>query len=361
MQSDKIGVGIIGLSATGGWAATAHVPALRALSDHFEIVGLSSSSPQSAKAAAEKYDVPFYTASPSELAARPDVDLVVVTVKVPHHRELVQAAIDAGKMVYCEWPLGNGLNEAIAIADAARKRNVRTFIGLQARSAPPVRFLRDLIRERHVGEVLSTSVISSAGSPWGGVATSGSVYATDRSTGASMLTIPFGHTIDALSWILGDFERIGSTLATRRKSVQLSDTGSTVEANAPDQVAVSGLLHGGAVASLHYRGGFSRGTNFLWEINGTKGDIVVTGGVGHLQFAQIKIQAASGDDKILSDLPVPDNYRQVTTDPTSLSDAVAHAYRNVLDDIRNGTKHVPDFDEAVRLHQLLDTIENRAV
>jgi len=217
-----------------------------------------------------------------------------------------------------------------------------------------------MVREGHIGDILSTSIIASAGPPWGGIATSSSAYATDRTTGASMLTIPFGHTIDALSWILDDFERIGGTLATRRKSVQISDTGSTMEATAPDQIAVAGRLHGGAVASLHYRGGFSRGTNFLWEINGTKGDIVVTGGIGHLQFAQIKIQAASGEDKALSALPIPDSYRRVTTDPASLSDAVAHAYRNVFDDLRNGTTHVPDFDEAVRLHKLLDTIESQA-
>ena len=46
----------------------------------------------------------------------PEVDLVVVTVKVPHHRELVPSALEAGKHVYCEWPLGNGLAEARKLA-----------------------------------------------------------------------------------------------------------------------------------------------------------------------------------------------------------------------------------------------------
>jgi predicted dehydrogenase len=51
---------------------------------------------------------------------------------------------------------------------------------------------------------------------------------------------------------------------------------------AADQVAVRGVLESGAVASVHFRGGMSRATNFHWEINGTDGDLVLTGGSGHL-------------------------------------------------------------------------------
>jgi predicted dehydrogenase len=47
-----------------------------------------------------------------ELVMQPDIDVVAVTVKVPHHRELVSAALAAGKAVYCEWPLGRDLHEA---------------------------------------------------------------------------------------------------------------------------------------------------------------------------------------------------------------------------------------------------------
>jgi predicted dehydrogenase len=46
----RIGVGIVGLSARGGWAAAAHLPALSAL-DGYEPRGLSASSAESAKAA----------------------------------------------------------------------------------------------------------------------------------------------------------------------------------------------------------------------------------------------------------------------------------------------------------------------
>src|SRR5690606_24888986 len=83
-----IGVGIIGLSANGGWAGFAHVPALHSMPDKFNILGLSASSDASAAEAGAAHNVPFTTSSASELAAHSGIDLVVVTVKLPHHREL---------------------------------------------------------------------------------------------------------------------------------------------------------------------------------------------------------------------------------------------------------------------------------
>lgn len=61
---------------------------------------------------------------------------MVVSVKVPHHLELVMAALAAGKNVLSEWPLGNGTAEAEKMAAFASSRNLRGFVGLQARLAP---------------------------------------------------------------------------------------------------------------------------------------------------------------------------------------------------------------------------------
>jgi predicted dehydrogenase len=64
-----------------------------------------------------------------KLVTQPDVDVVAVTVKVPHHRELVSAALAAGKAIYCEWPLGRDLDEAQAMAALAAEQGVRTVVG----------------------------------------------------------------------------------------------------------------------------------------------------------------------------------------------------------------------------------------
>src|SRR5438477_12691916 len=105
IPKSTLGVGIIGVSPVRGWAATAHIPALRALAN-YEIRALSAHNPESARAAGQEFGVKAVFSDHKQLVTQPDVDLVVVTVKVPHHRELVSAALGAGKSVYCEWPLG---------------------------------------------------------------------------------------------------------------------------------------------------------------------------------------------------------------------------------------------------------------
>src|SRR3954465_4641350 len=83
-----LGVGIIGVSPDRGWAATAHIPALRAL-PNYEIRALSARSAESARAAGEAFGVHAAFSGHEQMVIRPDIDLVAVTVKVPHHRELV--------------------------------------------------------------------------------------------------------------------------------------------------------------------------------------------------------------------------------------------------------------------------------
>src|SRR2546422_6472885 len=111
IPKSTLGVGIIGVSPVWGWAATAHIPALRAL-PNYEIRALSASSAVSARAAGEVFGVSSVFSDHEQLVTQPDVDVVAVTVKVPHHRQLVSAAVAAGKCVYCEWPLGHDLDDA---------------------------------------------------------------------------------------------------------------------------------------------------------------------------------------------------------------------------------------------------------
>src|SRR6266536_213389 len=99
MPESTLGVGIIGVSPVRGWAATAHIPALRAL-PNYQIRALSARSPESARAAGEVLGVSAVFAHHEQLVTQPGIDVVAVTVKVPHHRALVSAALAAGKAVY---------------------------------------------------------------------------------------------------------------------------------------------------------------------------------------------------------------------------------------------------------------------
>jgi predicted dehydrogenase len=240
----RIRVGIIGANPDRGWAAQAHIPALRSLSDDFEITALSTTRRESADAASKFFGVPAAFDNHQELVNSPAVDVVAVTVKVPYHLELATAALDAGKAVYCEWPLGNGLDEAETLAALAKKQGVLAVAGLQARSAPAVTFVRDLIKQGYVGEVLSTALIGS-GMGWGPTVEPYNAYLNDKKNGATMLSIALGHAADALCYCLGEVRELSATTTMRRKTFTIAGTGESKPMNAEDQVGVSGLLEGG--------------------------------------------------------------------------------------------------------------------
>ncbi len=222
--AQRIRVGIIGANPDRGWAAQAHIPALTSLSDDFEITALSTTRRESADAASKLFGVPAAFDNHQELVNSPAVDVVAVTVKVPYHLELATAAIGAGKAVYCEWPLGNGLKEAETLAVVARNQGVLAVAGLQARSAPSVAFVRELIAQGYVGEVLSTTLIGS-GMGWGPTVEPFNAYLNDKKNGATMLSIAVGHAADALCHCLGEARELSATMTLRRKTFTIPETG----------------------------------------------------------------------------------------------------------------------------------------
>ena len=110
--------------------------------------------------------------------------------KVPAHRELVLAALDGGKAVYCEAPLGRNVAETEEMASAVG--SLHTAIGLQRRLNPAVRRAAELVSSREIGRPLSARIVATIGS-FGPELPSAYDYFNKISSGANLLTISAGH------------------------------------------------------------------------------------------------------------------------------------------------------------------------
>src|SRR5205809_2250718 len=289
IPGSTLGVGIIGVSPVRGWAATAHIPALRAL-PNYEIRALSGHSAESARAAGEVFGVSLVFSDHEQLVTQPDIDVVAVTVKVPHHRETVSAALAAGKAVYCEWPLGRDLDDARAMAALAAEQGLRTVVGLQARQAPAIEFVQELLSDGYVGEVLSTTMVGL--SVPGGVVSQPNAYMLHKTNGANVLTIAVGHSLDILSHVLGEFGELSAVSDLRRPVITIDGTGEQIVKTAADQIAVIGTLLSGATASIHVREAVAGGTGFLWEINGTDGTLRISADEAQPQIFPLPVAGA---------------------------------------------------------------------
>jgi predicted dehydrogenase len=348
-----------------GWAATAHIPALHALPD-YEIRGLSAHTAETARAAGEAFGVSSVFSNYEEMLARVDIDVVAVTVKVPHHRELVSAALAAGKAVYCEWPLGRDLDDARPMAELAAERGIHTVVGLQARQAPVIGLARRLLAEDYVGEVLSTTMVGL--SIPGDVVVKANAYMLDATNGANLLTIAVGHCLDTLNYVLGEFAYLSAVSDLRRNPISIQETGEQIVKTAPDQIAVIGTLTSGATASIHIREAVAGGTGFLWEINGTNGTLRITADAAYpeifpLTVAGATVAGANGRED-LTELAVPGALTHQHPSLNGLLGTPAYnvgsAYAAFAADIHNGTHAVPDFSAAVQCHQLIAAIGRSA-
>jgi predicted dehydrogenase len=359
-RGSTLGVGIIGVNPGWGWAAAAHIPALRAL-PNYEIRAISASSPESARAAGEAFGVSAVFSDHEELVARRDIDVVAVTVKVPRHRELVSAALEAGKAVYCEWPLGRDLDDARAMAALAAEHGLRTAVGLQARQAPAIEFVQELLRDGYVGVVLSTTMVGT--SVPGDVVVKPNAYMLDKANGANVLTVALGHSLDTLDHVLGEFADLSAVSDLRRPLITIEGTGEQVRKTAPDQIAVIGTLTSGTTASVHIREAVAGGLGFLWEINGTDGTLRVTADAAYPEIYPLTVAGAQGRADP-AQLAIPAALTQRWPTLTGLEGApafnVGRAYAAFAADIDNGTRTVPDFADAVRRHELIAAIERSA-
>src|SRR5262249_37657150 len=151
--SAKVRVGIVGATVTpggSGWGANAHVPALRSLPE-YELKAVCTAPQGTARASAAAFGAELAFSDFGQMVAHPDVDLIAVVVRVPGHRDLVVRALEAGKQVFCEWPLGATVAEAEEMAGLAAARSLRTAVGLQARSDAALMYARELVAQGYVG------------------------------------------------------------------------------------------------------------------------------------------------------------------------------------------------------------------
>src|SRR5437016_20261 len=273
-MAEKLRLGLIGASVRGTWSSRSHLPAVKASAD-VELTAVCTTRADSAEAARQAYGAKLAFDDYRKMVASPEIDAVAVVVRVPSHYEPTKAALEAGKHVYCEWPLGRTTAEAVELTALARANGLVTAVGLQARANPAMLHLKQLVDAGYVGEVMAVHVSLMRE----GVLTRPShrTWQRDAELGANTLTIANGHTVDAMRFVVGDFAGLSAVVATQAK--QWLDTGSNtwLDVTAPDNILVSGRLESGAVASVHIAAIPYAGSGYRMELYGRDGTLVASG------------------------------------------------------------------------------------
>lgn len=340
-----IRVGVVGGNAERGWARDAHVPALARL-PQFALAAVSARSQEAAEAAARAFGAARAYGDTFGMIADPEVDLIVVTVKVPEHRSVVLAALEAGKHVFCEWPLGRDVGEAEEMAAAVRPET-HAVIGLQGLFAPAVRQAADLIGSGKIGRPRVLRAFSTSAA-WGAETPAFNAYLQDKRSGATLETIGGGHTLATLEALVGAYVEVDARNTTLRPEVRVQGTGDTVRRTCADHMLVLGRHESGCVSTLEVVGGTSP-RPILFEVEGETGWLRIVGArPGAYQLTPLMLEASVDVG------PPPQPVAPELSGPPA---NVAEIYALLAADIAAGARRAPDFPRAVRLSRLLAAID----
>ncbi len=211
-----IGVGLIGAGAI----STQHLEALDAIPGA-RIAGVASASADKARAAGERWNVPW-TTDIDELLAREDVDVVAIATPSGLHPGQALAALRHGKHVLVEKPIALSNVDAREVVEEARRRGLVAGTVSQRRFEPVVRAVRDAVAEGAIGRV---SIVVAEGfylrpqSYYDSAAWRGTI---DLDGGVLMNQAI--HTIDLLRWIGGPVASVAANVATIGHRMEAEDT-----------------------------------------------------------------------------------------------------------------------------------------
>lgn len=117
------------------------------------LAAVGSRNAEKAAAFASQFNIPIVHGSYESLLADPGVDAVYISTPHPFHAEWIIKAAEAGKHILCEKPITLNHAEAMVAAEAARKNNVLLMEAFMVRCHPFIEKLRELIRDKAIGDV----------------------------------------------------------------------------------------------------------------------------------------------------------------------------------------------------------------
>jgi len=351
--SSPIRVGLIG---AGNWALRGHLPILQLLPD-YKITAVQSRRREVAERAARLFEIPCVLDSAEQVAAHPEVDLVLVLTTAPQHEAGIAAALAAGKHVYSEWPLTTDTATSERLMHLAEAQGLRHAVGLQRRLAPATRFVRDLVAKGYVGRLRSVRMHVSM-NYFQAVRDQALAWTAPAENFSSVMAIYGGHFLDMLFAMTGWPLSISGLAVNQFKEVTIAQTGQVIPTTTPDQLVLTGMLPGDAVLSVHIEGGKRNGSGVQIDITGDKGDLRIAnrsafGDAGD----DYVIEGAHGDHLPLTRLTPPDSYEWLppSTLPSSVLE-LGNLFAALARDLRTGSQEAPSFAEGVRMHRLLDGV-----
>ncbi len=373
----EIGVGLVGYKFMG----RAHSNAYRQLPRFFDVdptprmAAICGRDEAGVREAADSLGWPHYETDYRRLIERDDVGLVDVVTPGNTHREIVLAALEAGKHVICEKPLANTLAEAGEMLAAARDAGTINTVCFNYRRAPAVQLAKKLIDEgrfgtiRHWRATYLQDFIMDPGFPL--------IWRLKKELAGSGALGDIGaHIVDLAQFLLGGISEVVGMMETFIKErpleeasagggLQASGGAETGEVTVDDAAAFLARFEGGAIGTFEAtRFAAGRRNKNAFEINGSKGSVAFD--LERMNELEVFFVDDDADVQGFRTVNVtePDHpYAGAWWPPGHIigyEHTFVHTMKDLMDGIGTGESPAPTFEDAYRVQAVLDAVERSA-
>jgi len=365
----EIRVGVIGADTKTSWAKVSHVPAINDLQG-LRLAAVATRNEQSAREAAKAFGADRWYSDPFAMIRDDRIDIVTVAVAVPA-RSAHAAIVRSTRPALCRptetvhpgprvkaWgkngpsgSLGRSVAEAEEMVNATH--SLHTAIGLQGRLNPAVRRAAELVSSGKIGRPLNARIVSQT-LAFGPEMPVAQEYYIKRSSGANLLTIAGGHTLDLVEAVLGKIIEVDARAEIRWPIVRLIETGVESVRETADYVGILGKTASGAAFTAEIEAGVPPdNVRFSVEVRGSDGWLSLTSShPGGVQIGDLKLRSSVAFAE--PDAPaVSDNIMETAIN-------VGEVYAQLARDLNEGTYRTPGFREALHNSSLVEAVRRSA-
>lgn len=354
-EQQPLRVAVVGADVNRrGFGPRAHLPAVLA-TPGLELAAICTAHQETAQASAKAWGAPKWYAGHEALLADPEIDLVTIAIDVRSHYPVARAAVEAGKTVYCEWPLCSNSEESAELARLAEERGVCTATGTQGRFAPGIRYARELLGEGAIGRPLFFHLthflprFAVRSDHW---------WSAESLSGA--LNVATAHSCEPLQYLLGPIIEVCATADTLLPDDHYADTGMPFRWTAKDTVDVLSRMEGGVQGSIHVSNLSTEQGGFHLEIFGSAGQLVIAA-PRYISYTPARVYRARRNSPELEPLPIPERFYHASglnEDQTGFN--ISQALTELSHSHREGADFHPNFRDGYRLHRLIEAIARSA-
>jgi len=371
----EIGVGLVGYKFMG----RAHSNAYRQVAHFFDVDpapvmrAICGRNEEAVRSAAESLGWQGYETDYRKLVARDDIGLVDVSTPGDTHKEVVLAALAAGKHVLCEKPLANDLADAREMMEAAKKAGVVAMVNFNYRRVPAVQLAREIIASGQIGEVRHWRAVYLQ--DWINDPSFPLVWRLQKEiAGSGALGDIAAHIVDLSRYLIGDIREVVGTMDTfiRQRPVEefsMGGAGLSAEAGAKmgevtvdDATTFLARFESGATGTFEAtRLAPGRRNHNRFEVNGSKGSI----GFNLERMNELEVYFADDPAGLqgFRTINVTDGCHPYAAawwpagHILGYEHTFVHAVKDLLDGIKADVSPHPTFEDGFRCQAVLDAVE----